>query len=121
METLEQLIERLKTFQIERGKLKNRLNSVDRTIKDTAYKIDKLTEKSLRINPAIVLKNRDISICLSFIKENRRVTSKQLIDHLNNQLIDKDKRWKTVFKIYFNRRRVFYWRIYYNDKYKWKI
>jgi len=95
MKNVEELKNKMSLLVKERASHKRKINTLDIEIKDIARKIDNLKEpKSIYVNPNSDLISRDIDICLDYIKLNKKCTTKELIDTLNQKLIGCDIRWK---------------------------
>ena len=95
MNAVEQEIEKLK---LELKSFQTQYVDVSAEKRRLKYKIQcKLQEivgleKSQRLVPPNLVE-RDIELCIAFIRKNKQVTSKQLIDYLNVALIGQELRW----------------------------
>lgn len=96
MNKVEQEIEKLK---IELGEFQKKHLIVSKEKNQLKYKIQcKLKEieklKKLDIIPKNDLFSRDMELCISFIRKHKEVTSKQLVDYLNEVLTGLELRWQ---------------------------
>lgn len=95
MNPLDYQINKLKEYQKEMVLLNKRKVLIANLIKEQVEIIESLKEPAIKpINETSILSNRDIEICRDFIIKNKRVSSRQIIDHLNQQLEGQTTRWK---------------------------
>jgi seryl-tRNA synthetase len=88
---IEELKAELKVFQEQYLTVSKQKQVLKENIKSKLYQI-KVIENSQKIVPVDLLE-RDINICIDFIRKNKSVTSKQIVDHLNLTLMDQEVRW----------------------------
>ena len=95
MNPIDYQINKLKEYQKEMVLLNKRKVLIANLIKDQVEIIESLKEPTIKpINETSILSNRDIEICRDFIIKNKRVSSRQIMDHLNDQLEGQVTRWK---------------------------
>jgi len=95
MNPLDYQINKLKEYQKEMVLLNKRKVLIANLIKEQVQIIESLKEPTIKpINETSILCIRDIEICHDFIIKNKRVSSRQIIDHLNQQLEGQVTRWK---------------------------
>ena len=86
---------KLKELHKEMYILNVRKKTIAEFIKQEVKEIESLIEPTIKtINPNSYLISRDRDLCVDFIIKNNRVTSRQIIDHLNDQLEGQTVRWK---------------------------
>lgn len=84
---LGELQKELRTVSAKRKSLKERIKNQINIIESLKEPVEKY------IHPNTDLINRDFDLCYAFIKSNKRVTSRQIIDMLNIELEHQIKRW----------------------------
>lgn len=95
MNPIDYQINKLKEYQKEMVLLNKRKVLIASLIKEQVEIIESLKEPIIKpINETSILCNRDIEICRDFIIKNKRVSSRQIMDHLNQQLEGQTTRWK---------------------------
>jgi len=96
MDTIEKHKAELKEFQDELKLVYQRKRYLVSMIENTVKIIDELESPVIISAPTTsqVLWNRDMRICVDFIEKHERVTSRQIIDHLNMNLKNLSTRWK---------------------------
>ena len=95
MNPIDYQINKLKEYQKEMVLLNKRKVLIANLIKEQVEIIESLKEPAIKpINETSILWNRDIEICRDFIIKNKRVSSRQIIDHLNIELEGQTTRWK---------------------------
>jgi len=72
----------------ERKRLRNLIENATTRIAKLSYKPN---ADRLRINSLI---NRDMTLCIDYIKKYKKMPTREIIDLLNNELKDKETRWK---------------------------
>lgn len=100
---IEELKAELKVIQENYLAISKQKQVLKENIKSKLYQI-KVIENSQKIVPVDLLE-RDINICIDFIRKNKSVTSKQLVDHLNLTLMGQEVRWsRTLNTVDFSNR-----------------
>lgn len=95
MTPLEHNISLLKDLHSKMDKLNANKKKLTLDILRQSELVDKMKLKEEENKP-ISFTTRDVNLAIDFILENKKVSSRQIIDYLNDKLKDLPKRWPTI-------------------------
>ena len=94
MNKIEILKKEISKLNKELKEHQSKCKQIQNRIRQKNYFINTLNIPKIKVKPTTIL-DRDVNICLDFIKQNSGCTSRQICDHLNKELRIEFKRWKS--------------------------